>query len=467
MARFDGALIIELTNTKTSTSIHTDTVRPLGVFGLHETFVKRDIPSTVINYADYWDDKELLESILLWCSKHAVRRPVVACSTLFNTDIFKNNTTMYKVLTELKAHIDITIAVGGPDNHFSFDDLKPDVMFLGRTLHLFEHWIDGLPVRQPEIENGIPVHRPKDKEIVETPIVSKLYDDYCLMPTDVLNFETRLGCKFNCTFCSFPHRNAKDTQDSDPDALYEFFQTAKDKYGVTHFSCADDTINEDDSKLECLLSAVERLDYTPFIVGFTRFDIIANKPEQIELLDKCGIHAHFWGTETFHPVASKNIKKRLTKEKAFKTMQHVKENYPHWWTAASYITGLPGEPVEHCIETIDEIRKLQLVDSLSIIPLSITYLPGEYDPNASAFSMFPEKYGITLKKQERSYTWEHELCDEKTARIVAEKMSSKNVRKGLTNRGPWNHISEKAIGNANVTEHIDTYIAKKKIQMLD
>ena len=79
-------------------------------------------------------------------------------------------------------------------------------MFLGRTLHLFEHWIDGLPIRQPAIENGIPVHRPKDKEIVETPIVSRLYNDYCLMPTDVLNFETRLGCKFNCTFCSFPHQ---------------------------------------------------------------------------------------------------------------------------------------------------------------------------------------------------------------------------------------------------------------------
>ena len=96
MAKFDGALIIELTNTKTSTSIHTDTVRPLGVFGLHDVFVKRDIPSTVINYADYWDSKELLESIQQWCSKHAVRRPVVACSTLFNADILDNNTTIYK-----------------------------------------------------------------------------------------------------------------------------------------------------------------------------------------------------------------------------------------------------------------------------------------------------------------------------------------------------------------------------------
>ena len=91
-------------------------------------------------------------------------------------------------------------------------------MFLGRTLHMFEHWIDGLPLSNNCLHNekGIPVYRPVGNEIVEMPIVSKLYDDYCLMPTDVLSFETRLGCKFNCTFCAFQYRDAKDTQDSTP-----------------------------------------------------------------------------------------------------------------------------------------------------------------------------------------------------------------------------------------------------------
>ena len=466
MAKFDGALILELTNTKTSSSMHTDTVRPLGVFGLHEVFLKRDIPSTVINYVDHWEEKELYDTMLNWCLKHRLRRPVVACSTLFNGDILNNNTVLSNVLTELKQHIDITICIGGPNNHFVFEDLKPDVMFLGRTLHMFEHWIDGLPVHNAVVENGIPVYRPSSNAIVETPIVSKLYDDYCIMPTDVLNFETRLGCKFNCTFCSFPHRSAKNTQDSDPNALYEFFQTAKDKYGVTHFSCADDTINEDDSKLECLLSAVERLDYKPMIVGFTRFDIIANKPSQIELLDKCGIHAHYWGIETFHPVANKMIRKSLNKEKAFKTMQHIKDNYPHWWTAAAYITGLPGEPVEHCIDTINEIRDHKFINSLSVFPLTVMHLPGEVDHDASEFSKNPDKYGLTLTKEQFGYTWSHELCDEKTANFVAKKMASKNMRKGLTNRGPWNHISNLAIGNITVEKHISSYIAKKKIQML-
>ena len=93
-------------------------------------------------------------------------------------------------------------------------------------------------------------------------------------------------------------------------------------------------------------------------------------------------------------------------------------------------------------------------------------MPGEVDYDASEFSKNPDKYGLTLTKEQFGYTWSHELCDEKTANLVAEKMASKNMRKGLTNRGPWNHISNLAIGNITVEKHISSYIAKKKIQML-
>ena len=467
--QFDGALILELTNTKDSTSIHTDTVRPLGVFGLHELMVGKGIPSTVINYVDYWDVDSLVESISTWCTKHAVRRPVVLCSTLFNTTILSNSTNAYKLIKKLKKQYNLTLLLGGPNNVYEFDDLKPDMMFLGRTLHLFEHWVDGLPISSNclHIEDGVKVYRPSSSmEVVEMPIVSKLFDDYCLMPTDVLNFESRLGCRFNCSFCAFEFRNAKKIHDSNPDALYEFFRDANERYGVTHFSCADDTFNEDDTKIDTLLEAVERLDYKPYIVGFTRFDVLCSKPEQIDKLDKCGFYCHFWGTETFHSAASRKIRKGLNKQKAMDTMKLIREEYPHWWTGASYITGLPGEPIEHCIDTIEEIRKLGLVDSLSVIPLMIGGARGE-DIHASEFSKNPEKFGLTLIREGSSFAWEHELCNEKTARIIAEKISSRNMRKGLTNRGPWNHISDKALGNVSHEVHIATYIAKKKVQMLD
>ena len=90
--------------------------------------------------------------------------------------------------------------------------LKPDLIFSGRALHLFEHWIDGDYNLEITKIKDLDVVMLKNNDIVEQPIVTKLYQDYCLSEKDILNFETRLGCKFNCTFCSFEFRNAKSSK---------------------------------------------------------------------------------------------------------------------------------------------------------------------------------------------------------------------------------------------------------------
>ena len=65
---FDGAIIFELTNQKRANGSYT--IRPLGPFALHEVFVERDIPSTVINYVDFWSPEMLACDILNWCNKN-------------------------------------------------------------------------------------------------------------------------------------------------------------------------------------------------------------------------------------------------------------------------------------------------------------------------------------------------------------------------------------------------------------
>ena len=153
-------------------------------------------------------------------------------------------------------------------------------MFLGRSLHLFKQWLSGGEV-EGKVSNdyGTTVYRPlQDSVIVEEPIVSDLYDDYCLQTTDVVQFETRLGCKFNCSFCAFEFRNAKSTNNAGTEALLHFFQKAN-TYGLTHFNCVDDTLNEDQEKLTLLSDAVAQLDWQPKISAFIRLDILKAKEE--------------------------------------------------------------------------------------------------------------------------------------------------------------------------------------------
>jgi hypothetical protein len=477
---FDSALILELTNTKkpqTYSASNTGIIiRPLAPFALNELFVKRDIPSTVINYVEFWDNDTLLEHIVAWCTKHAVRRPLVLCSTLFNTDLLNSSTVAYKVIKELKQKYDITLIIGGPDNEFLFEELVPDLMFMGRSIHLFEHWIDGLPISNDCLTyqyNGVSIYRPKNEaDLVEMPIVSKLFDDYCLQPTDVVTFETRLGCKFNCSFCSFEFRNAKKTHDAGADALFNFFKTAKEEYGVTHFNCADDTLNEDDTKLHYLVEAVEQLDYQPKITAFIRFDVLVAKKLQMTLLDKGGVHYQFWGTETFHPEASKAIKKKMTREKGFDNMHYIKETYPHWHRYATHIMGLPKEPIEYAIESINYIHDNDLAD-LSIIPLQLGNVGYGRIEHASDFVKYPEKFGINVREERvlddnvtTIFNFSHEECDYDTAQLVAKRMYSKGVKKKGLPKDPWEKMCEDSLGNVTPELHIQSYIDLKKVQML-
>ena len=451
-------------------------MRPLATFALHETMLEYGIPSTVINYVEFWNDIELLEYIDTWCAKHGVRRPVVLCSTLFNNKLLHNGTVAYKVISKLKLNYDVTVVVGGPNNNFKFQDLIPNAMFLGRSLHLFKQWLSGSEV-DGKVSNdyGTTVYRPlQDSVIVEEPIVSDLYDDYCLQPTDVVQFETRLGCKFNCSFCAFEFRNAKTTNNAGTEALLHFFQKAN-TYGLTHFNCVDDTLNEDQEKLTYLSDAVAQLDWQPKISAFIRFDILRAKEEsQMELLDKAGVHYHFWGTETFHPEASKGIKKKMNREDSFNTMHYIKETYPHWHRFATHIVGLPKEPVAHIKESVKYIYDNDLAD-LQVQPLMLERIAGRAQAD---FTADPDKYGITITgligpggkvigselrdHGNLNYAWSHAECDNLDAEMLSRRLYRLALKKNKLPTDTFDKICIDALNGLEPVQHIQNYIDLKK-----
>lgn len=476
--KHDGAIVLELSNTRDSLNKNKASIimRPLATFALHETMLERSIPSTVINYVEYWNSDQLAEHLATWCAKHGVRRPVVLCSTLFNNRLLHTGTVAYKVISKLKLNYDITVVVGGPNNNFTFKDLIPDVMFLGRSLHLFKQWLDGEDIEgKVSDEYGSTVYRPlQESVIVEQPIVCDLYDDYCLQPTDVVGFETRLGCKFNCSFCAFEFRNAKTTNDAGTDALLHFFQKAN-TYGLTHFNCVDDTLNEDQEKLTFLADAVSQLDYQPKISAFIRFDILtAKEDKQMELLDKAGVHYHFWGTETFHPAASKGIKKKMNREDSFKTMHYIKETYPHWHRFATHIVGLPKEPVAYIKESVNYIHDNDLAD-LQVQPLMLERIMGRAEAD---FTANPEKYGITITglighknkmisideagDGNYNYSWSHAECDYLDAEMLSNKLYRSALKKDKVPTDTFAKICEDALNGVEPEQHIQKYIVLKQ-----
>ena len=510
ISNVDGAIILEYTNVKKgieySDYFEEDfpvAIRPSAPFALHEAFDKRGIPSTVINYAEWWEVEDLFPVITDWLDKNNIKYPIVCVSSLGQMPWFHSSFLLQKQLQKLKQHTDFMFIMGGPhqlypiEEKFTTDDaIWPDYVFSGRALHMFEHWLDGeQDLEEIYMPRGkLKIVRPPTNEIVEEPLVPKLYDDYCLDKHDVLNIELRIGCKFNCTFCAFEYRSAKDPKTSKADELYECMQQAKDKYGITNFSLADDTINEDNEKLEILLDATKRLDYKPYMGGFLRFDVLMRKPEQLEMLEEAGVHTMFYGIESFHEGANKVIRKRIKRPDIESFLKHIRITYPHWRAIAATIIGLPEEPLEHVLDVYKTNARERFIHNIVPYPLQINKSANLVSTDhISDFAADPEKYGIKIEGQDSSSVysqgpvkrsnWRHKYADTQSANAMARRLMAYNKTHGIFQICPWQHLVNKAHGfdteqfyktkgadafkelklkeNARTVSHINAYKVRK------
>lgn len=462
-----GAIILDCTNDSKFPG-RTNTIKPLAPFWLHHQYSIRGIPSTVINYADFWREEDLLNYMINWCNKQNIKKVTVCASIMFGDNPIRPGRVTNKAIKELKKNIEVELIVGGavPPTEVTLLDLVPDAVFKGRSLHLFLQYIDG------KIPGGgfvtsvcdVPIYHNPSNVVVEEPIVPVLYDDFCLEPYDIIHFETRLGCKFNCTFCSHEFRNAKKVNDSQAEKIYEMMNTAFHRYGVKNFSCVDDTFNEDEGKIHNLLNATSNLDYKPYILGYQRFDLLMAKQHHLELLDQAGFHGHYFGIETLHRDASKLIRKGIRKDVALDFMRNLRDRYPHWHTSSGYIVGVPQEPSEHIIETVSQICDEGLLKAILPSPLGLYNIPGN-EHNFSDFSKDPARYGITvLGGNPSNLDWSHTFMTSKEAYVLSKRLAIIIKNKGLSSLDPWEERIRKLYDLSNITAdfHISSYIRKKQ-----
>jgi len=272
-----------------------------------------------------------------------------------------------------------------------------------------------------------------------------------LLPTDSVTLEVSRGCRFACKFCTFPVLGVKEDTSISEELMYRYIKTMHDKWGVTSYTIADETLNDRDSKLEKLSSAVQRSGVNPNLNAFIRIDLLKSHPQQLELLAKARVWGQFYGVETFNRRAGTAVGKGLdpdtVKQLMIDTRSYMNKHVGLYRGTASFIAGLPYESTEDLDRTHKWLSE-NWIDQ-NWIMWTLTISKENDNTNLSAFGKDLSKYGYSQMTQE-------EINFEKSRWIDNQKRTSQSFedapsvywKNAYGNYFTFNTATQKVMGDA-------------------
>lgn len=353
--------------------------------------------ATNIDYWLEWNRDLLVESILTWFNDEQ------ECWIALSGSIDGSSTNEFKLLTQsLKKELPhLKVMLGGFRVPVGASDWV-DIAFIGRSINIFEKWIQGQDISEFLFyKNPITYKNPTGK-ILEDPVnpILSAYDFFDSKETHTV--EMALGCKFNCSFCGYDFRNNVRPNLSTKDKLKNSLLNAYEKFGITNFILADDTINEVDNKLILLGDVVEELPFTPSFAGFARLDIVGAKPYQIDLMRRANTTALFFGIESLNPSATKAMRKGGRPENNYKTLEMFRDKFPECFTYGNFIVGLTGDDEKSIWYHAERIVKENLLTSAGSNVLRL-YSNLENPDVMSDIDNDPAKFGYTVLEDEKAW----------------------------------------------------------------
>lgn len=217
------------------------------------------------------------------------------------------NNKIKKYVNYIKKNNNSTKVVVGGAKSFQHIDDNIDHVFIGYSENQF---IDFLQKNQkfPKIINyDVKAHFGNfDFSKSKTSYVENNFLD----AEEVLAIEFSRGCIFNCSFCSYPHRNQNTKNYTKyQDVIYKELTENWVKWQSYKYVITDDTFNDYTVKLELIKEVIQSLSFKPVFWSYIRKDLIFKHPIQAELIKDIGVKITYYGLDTFHDNTAKIIKK--------------------------------------------------------------------------------------------------------------------------------------------------------------
>ena len=180
---------------------------------------------------------------------------------------------------------------------------------------------------------------------------------------EVLMIELARGCKFKCKFCNFPMLGVKGDYSRCGESLTEELLDNYNRWGTTHYTVSDETINDSPEKLAKHAKVIRELPFQPHLSGYVRADLLVNKPDTWEDIYDMGLRSHFYGLETFHQPAGKIVGKGINTDKLKEGLLKVQDWFRDkeagrgdYHCEIAMMLGLPEETKETFLNGLDWIK---------------------------------------------------------------------------------------------------------------
>ena len=218
------------------------TVRPLGAHQISSWLRQHGYTVVVIDFSDKMSTDDLVE-----ITKKYVDTDTIAIGV--STTFWPGNTEPLWVI-EARVIIEIT-----------YPHLKWLLGGSRETDAKRLRWIEFSSYAEDTLLSFLNENSDHTKFDIKTSVMHYTDTDF-IQPHEVLSFELGRGCQFKCKFCRFPLIGKKPgtyikNMHLIRDQLIEIYE----RFGVTRYNFIDDTVNEDEEKIENLARLVQSLPF--------------------------------------------------------------------------------------------------------------------------------------------------------------------------------------------------------------
>lgn len=221
----------------------------------------------------------------------------------------------------------------------------------------------------------------------------KYEDRDFILPSETLTTELGRGCVFNCSFCNFPILGVKTDHTRTAENLYTELADNYERFGVTKYIIADETVNDYSEKLEKFAKVIKDLPFRPRMYGFARADLLVSRRHDWDTMIEMGFVGHHYGIESTNIKTLKTIGKGLKPEILLPGLIEVRnyfKKHSEYKSDLSLIAGLPYETKESLQETLSWTRTNWKSECTILFPM---YIPKIGLDRNSRISNDYSKYG--------------------------------------------------------------------------